>query len=37
MTWAYLSIPISFAVMMLFSFELLVEDIRRLFSREGKI
>ncbi len=37
MTWAYLSVPISFAVMTLFSFELLVEDIRRLFSREGKI
>ena len=34
MTWAYLSVPVSFAVMMLFSFELLVEDIRRLFSKE---
>ena len=37
MTWAYLSVPVSFALMMLFSFELLVEDIHRLFSREEKI
>ncbi len=34
MTWAYLSVPVSFAIMILFSFELLAEEIRRLFSRE---
>ena len=37
MTWAYLSVPVSFAIMTLFSFELLAEDISGLFSREGKI
>jgi len=33
MTWAYLSVPVGFAITTLFSFELLVEEIRKRFSR----
>lgn len=33
MTWAYLSVPVSFVIMTLFSFELLLEDIKKLFSK----
>lgn len=36
MTWAYLSVPVGFVIMTLFSFELLVEDIKKMFIREKK-
>ena len=34
-TLPYLGIPISFAIMLLFSFELFIKDIKTIFSRES--
>ena len=35
MTWAYLGVPVGFGFMIMFSFEFLIEDVKRIVSGKG--